>query len=62
MYAIRSYYAPKDVLPDLARDEVMLASNIIIDTDGNIQFMSLLDSKNFDAELKELRTHLDELL
>ncbi|MGM5469427.1 peroxiredoxin family protein [Flavobacteriaceae bacterium LMO-SS05] len=55
-------FAPKDILPDLARDEVMLASNILIDPEGNIQFMSLLDSKNFDAELKELKKRLDELL
>lgn len=55
-------FAPKDVLPDLSRDEVMLASNILIDPEGNIQFMSLLDSKNFDAELKELKKRLNELL
>lgn len=55
-------FAPKDVLPDLSRDEVMLASNILIDPSGNIQFMSLLDSKNFDAELIELKKRLDELL
>ena len=55
-------FAPKDVLPDLSRDEVMLASNILIDPNGNIQFMSLLDSKNFDAELLELQQHLNELL
>lgn len=55
-------FAPKDVLPDLSRDEVMLASNILIDPEGNIQFMSLLDSKNFDAELIELKRRLNELL
>ena len=55
-------FAPKDVLPDLSRDEVMLASNILIDTEGNIRFMSLLDSKNFDAELKALKKRLNELL
>jgi peroxiredoxin len=60
--SVAATFAPKDVLPDLARDEVMLASNILIDTEGNIQFMSLLDSKNFDAELKELKKRLDELL
>ena len=52
---VAASFAPKDVLPDLSRDEVMLASNILIDPEGNIQFMSLLDSKNFDAELKELK-------
>ena len=60
--AVAASFAPKDVLPDLSRDEVMLASNILIDTEGNIRFMSLLDSKNFDAELKALKKHLDELL
>lgn len=55
-------FASQDVLPDLSRDEVMLASNILIDPEGNIQFMSLLDSKNFDAELIELKKRLDELL
>jgi peroxiredoxin len=59
---VAASFAPKDVLPDLSRDEVMLASNILIDPEGNIQFMSLLDSKNFDAELKELKKRLDELL
>jgi peroxiredoxin len=60
--AVASSYAPKDVLPELDRAEVMLASNLIIDTEGNIKFMSLLDSKNFDAELIQLKELLDELL
>jgi peroxiredoxin len=60
--SVAASFAPKDVLPDLSRDEVMLASNILIDSEGNIQFMSLLDSKNFDAELIELKKRLDELL
>lgn len=55
-------YAPEGVLPNLARDEVMLASNLLIDRNGKIRFMSLLDSKNFDAELVELKAHLNELL
>lgn len=59
---IAASFAPNDVLPDLSRDEVMLASNILIDPEGNIQFMSLLDSKNFDAELIQLKKRLDELL
>ncbi|PKQ44573.1 TlpA family protein disulfide reductase [Confluentibacter flavum] len=59
---VAASFAPKDVLPDLARDEVMLASNILIDPEGYIQFMSLLDSKNFDAELIQLKNKLDELL
>jgi peroxiredoxin len=60
--SVAATFAPKDVLPDLSRDEVMLASNILIDPEGNIQFMSLLDSKNFDAELIQLKKRLDELL
>jgi len=35
---------------------------LIIDKEGNIKFMSLLDSKNFDAELIQLKKRLDELL
>lgn len=60
--SVAASFAPNDVLPDLSRDEVMLASNILIDPEGNIQFMSLLDSKNFDAELIQLKKSLDELL
>ncbi|MCM8569524.1 peroxiredoxin family protein [Gramella jeungdoensis] len=59
---VAASFAPKDVLPDLSRDEVMLASNLIIDQEGRIQFISLLDSKNFDAELVELKKRLNELL
>lgn len=60
--AVAASFAPKDILPDLSRDEVMLASNIIIDRDGKIQFMSLLDTMNFDAELVNLKQKLNELL
>lgn len=60
--SVAASYAPQDILPDLSRDEVMLASNLIIDGEGKIQFMSLLDSKNFDAELIELKKRLNELL
>jgi len=59
---VAASYAPKDVLPELDRDEVMLASNLIIDSEGNIKYMSLLDSKNFDAELIQLQKELNELL
>ena len=55
-------YAPPGVLPDLPRDEVPLASNLIIDKQGQIQFYSLLDSRNFDARLVYLRQRLEELL
>lgn len=59
---VAASYAPEGVLPELDRDEVMLASNLLIDPDGNIQFMSLLDSKNFDAKLLQLKERLNELL
>lgn len=59
---VAASFAPDDVLPDLARDEVMLASNILVDPEGKIRFLSLLDSKNFDAKLVELRARLDDLL
>lgn len=59
---VAASYAPKDVLPELDRDEVMLASNLLIDPDGNIKYMSLLDTKNFDAQLIQLKKRLDELL
>ncbi len=60
--AVAASFAPDDVLPDLARDEVMLASNMLVDPQGNIRFMSLLDSKNFDAKLLGLKAKLNELL
>ena len=55
-------YSPPDVLPDLPRDQVPIASNMIIDRKGRIQFYSLLDSANFDARLITLTTQLEELL
>ena len=60
--AVASRFAPQDVLPDLARDEVMLASNLLIDPEGKIRFFSLLDTKAFDAELVKLKAVLHELL
>ncbi|MCX2681730.1 peroxiredoxin family protein [Galbibacter sp. EGI 63066] len=60
--AVAASFAPEGVLPELSRDEVMLASNMLIDPEGNIQFMSLLDSKNFDAKLLQLKERLNELL
>jgi peroxiredoxin len=59
---VAASYAPPHILPDLARDEVMLASNLLIDPNGKIMFMSLLDSKNFDAKLITLKERLDGLL
>ncbi len=57
-----SPYAPPDALPDLPRDQVPIASNLIIDAEGTIRFYTLLDSANFDAKLVALRARLDELL
>jgi len=55
-------YAPEGVLPDLPRSEIPIASNLIIDREGRIQFYSLLDSRNFDAKLVALKAVLDGLL
>lgn len=60
--SVSASYAPEGVLPSLPRDEVPLASNIIIDKNGVFRFYSLLDSKNFDAELIHLQQTLDELI
>ena len=60
--AVAASLAPAEVLPDLARDEVMLASNLIVDQQGVIRYMSLLDTRNFDAKLVNLKARLDELL
>ncbi len=43
-------------------DQVPIASNLIIDPDGKIQFYSLLDSANFDARLIRLTEVLDKLV
>jgi peroxiredoxin len=60
--SVAATYAPEDVLPDLPRDQVPIASNLIVDKDGKIQFYSLLDSRNFDAKLAALQKRLDGLL
>ncbi|MCZ6692775.1 MAG: redoxin domain-containing protein, partial [Bacteroidetes bacterium] len=60
--SVAASYCPPDVQPDLARDEVMIASNLLIDTEGKIQFFSLLDTDSFDAKLRELKAKLDALL
>lgn len=58
----RKFAPPPEVQPDLERDEVMIASNLIIDREGTIRFFSLLDSVHFDAKLVALRARLDQLL
>jgi len=60
--SVAASYCPPDVQPDLARDEVMIASNLVIDQEGKIRFFSLLDTESFDAKLKELKAKLDEVL
>lgn len=59
---VSASYAPEGVLPDLARDEVPLASNLIIDKEGKIRFYSLLNTTNFDAKLMKVKDKLDELI
>lgn len=60
--SVSASYAPEGLLPDLPRDQVPIASNLIIDKEGKIQFYSLLDSRNFDAKLIALKKRLDGLL
>jgi peroxiredoxin len=59
---VSASYAPADVLPALKRDEVPLASNLIIDKEGKIVFYSLLNTTSFDAKLTKLQARLDELM
>ena len=60
--SVSTKYAPEGVQPDLARDEVPLASNLIIDKEGKIRFYSLLNTTTFDAKLSKVKQKLDELL
>lgn len=59
---VATSYAPPGAAPDLKRDEVCIASNLIIDREGRIQFFSLLDTASFDAKLIALQKKLDILL
>ena len=59
---VSARYAPEGVQKDLARHEVPIASNLIIDKKGNIRFYSLLNTTSFDAKLTKLRQKLDEIL
>jgi peroxiredoxin len=59
---VSAKYAPVGAQPALARDEVPIASNLIIDREGKIRFYSLLNTESFDAKLTALRKKLDELL
>ncbi len=60
--SVAASFAPKDTNPALAKDEIMIASNILVDPQGRIQFLSLLDSAHFDEELTDLIARLDALL
>ena len=60
--SVSASYAPDGVQPDLPRDQVPIAGNLIVDKAGTIQFYSLLDSVNFDARLAGLKAKLDALL
>ncbi len=60
--AVAALYAPAGVLPDLPREDVVIASNLLIDGEGVIRFMSLLDTATFDARLVALKASLDELI
>ena len=60
--SVSAMYAPEGVQPALAREEVPIAANLIIDKDGKIRFYSLLNTSNFDAKLTQLRQKLDELI
>lgn len=59
---VSATYAPAAVLPDLKREQVPIASNLILDRDGKIRFYTLLDTTNFDARLVALRAKLDKML
>jgi peroxiredoxin len=59
---IATSYAPAGAQPDLPRDQVPIASNLIIDQEGKICFYSLLDTADFDAKLISLTKRLDLLL
>ena len=59
---VSASYAPEGVQPALARDEVPIASNLIIDKEGKIRFYSLLNTMAFDAKLTKLKQKLDELI
>ena len=59
---VATSWAPAGAQPDLPRDQVPIASNLILDREGKIRFYSLLDTASFDAKLVTLTARLDELL
>lgn len=58
---VSASYAPPGIQPALARHEVPIASNLIIDKEGKILFYSLLNTAGFDAKLTAVKQKLDEL-
>lgn len=54
-------FAPSTLGPG-NKDELLVASNLIIDPEGKIQFFTILNSRNFDAEMGDLRAKLKELM
>jgi peroxiredoxin len=58
---VAAAFAPDGLLPDLPREQVPIASNLIVDPEGRIRFYSLLDSRNFDAKLVSLSAVLEQL-
>jgi len=59
---VAASYAPPGAQPDLPRDQVPIASNLILDREGKIQYYSLLDTASFDAKLVTLTARLEKLL
>ena len=59
---VAAAYALPNVLPDLPRDQTVIAANLLIDREGKIRFYSLLDTASFDAKLIAITRRLDELL
>jgi peroxiredoxin len=57
------YAPPKEFIPDLERQETMIASFAIVDPAGKVRFLSLNEKpEEFDARLTKLRSRLDEML
>lgn len=60
--SIAATYALPGVLPDLPREDTVIAANLLIDRTGTIRFYSLLDTASFDARLIALTNRLEEVL
>lgn len=60
--AVAESYCQPGYHGDLPRNQVAIASNLIVDPEGLIRFNLQLDSKHFDAKLLKLKKKLDQLL